>query len=90
MEFAKLEAHWGAEQELREAVEDIEGLADEGLTWRVSQAARAKLDAEKGPEGARAEGVIAPNGVELDKEELDHAKKTWASIDFSRGGKARQ
>lgn len=90
MEFAKLEAHWGAEQELREAVEDIEGLADEGLTWRVGQAARARLDAEKGPEATRAEGVIAPNGVELDKEELDHAKKIWASIDFTRGGKARQ
>lgn len=90
MEFAKLEAHWGAEQELREAEEDIEGLADEGLTWRVSQAARARAEAEKGPEASRADGVIAPNGVELDREELDHAQKTWASIDFSRGGKARQ
>jgi DNA primase len=89
MEFAKLEAHWGAEQELREAVEDIEGLADEGLTWRVSQAARARVEADRGPEAARAEGVIAPNGVELDREELDHAQKTWASIDFTRGGKSR-
>lgn len=89
MELAKLAAHWGAEVELREAVEDIEGLVDEGLTWRIGQAARALRDADKGPEAARAEGVIAPNGVELDREELDHAQKIWDSIDFSRGGKAR-
>ena len=90
MELAKLAAHWGAELELREASEDIEGLVDEGLTWRVSQAARARRDAEKGPEAARADGVKAANGVELDREELDHAQKTWDSIDFSRGGKARK
>ena len=90
MELAKLAAYWGAELELREATEDIEGLVDEGLTWRLGQAARARRDADKGPEAARAEGVIAPNGVELDREELDHAQKIWDSIDFSRGGKARK
>lgn len=89
MELAKLQAHWGAEQELREAVEDLDHLADEGLTWRLKQAGQARRDAEKGPEGARADGVMAPNGVEMNKDELDHAQKTWASIDFTRGGKAR-
>ncbi len=90
MELAKLLAQWGAEAELRDAAEEIGGLADEGLTWRVSQATRAVADAEKGPEAARAEGVVAANGVELDREELDHAKRTWDSIDFTRGGKARK
>lgn len=90
MELAKLLAQWGAEAEMRDAAEEIGGLADEGLTWRVSQAARAVADAEKGPEAARAEGVVAANGVELDREELDHAKRTWDSIDFTRGGKARK
>ena len=89
MELSKLEAYWGAEQELREACEDIEALADEGLTWRLAQANRARTEADRGPEAARAEGVIAPNGVEMDKDELEHAKKTWASIDFSKGGRAR-
>lgn len=88
-ELAKLQAHWGIEQELREAVEDIDSLPDEGLTWRLGQAALARLDAEKGPESARAEGVIAANGVELDREELNHAKRVWDSIDFTRGGKSR-
>ncbi|MEH7829496.1 DNA primase [Gemmobacter denitrificans] len=90
MEFAKLQAQWGAVQELREASEDIEALADEGLTWRVAQAARAVAEAEKGPEAARADGVLAENGVEMDREELDHARQTWANIDFTRGGKARK
>lgn len=89
MELAKLEADQGFEQELREAVEDIGALADEGLTWRLSEAARARANAERGPEAARSEGVIAPNGVELDRDELDHARRVWDSIDFSRGGKAR-
>lgn len=89
MELAKLQAHWGAEQELREAVEDLDHLADEGLTWRLKQASQALRDADRGPEASRAEGVIAPNGVEMNKDELDHAQKTWASIDFTRGGKAR-
>lgn len=89
MEFAKLEAYWGHAQEMREAAEDIEALADEGLTWRLGQAARARAEADRGPEAARAEGVVAPNGVEMDREELDHAKKIWASIDFTKGGKSR-
>lgn len=46
-EFAKLEARRGHEQEIAEAMEDVEGLADEGLTWRVSQAVAAQQRAEK-------------------------------------------
>ncbi|PPB80136.1 DNA primase [Albidovulum inexpectatum] len=41
-ELAKLEARRGAEEELAEAVEDIESLANEGLTWRLSQAVDAR------------------------------------------------
>ncbi|MCJ8139682.1 DNA primase [Falsirhodobacter halotolerans] len=41
-EFAKLDAARGTEIEIREAMEDMEGLADEGLTWRLAQAAEAR------------------------------------------------
>lgn len=41
-EFAKLDAVRGTEIEIREAMEDMEGLADEGLTWRLAQAAEAR------------------------------------------------
>lgn len=41
-ELAKLEARRGAEAEVAEAMQDLTGLADEGLTWRLSQAAEAR------------------------------------------------
>ncbi len=46
-EFAKLEARRGAQVEIAEAMEDLTGLADEGLTWRLSRAAEARHLAER-------------------------------------------
>jgi DNA primase len=40
-ELAKLDARRGARREIEDAVEDVDGLPDEGLTWRLSQAADA-------------------------------------------------
>jgi DNA primase len=48
-ELAKLEAHRGARKEIEDAVEDLSGLADEGLTWRLSQAALARHRADNPP-----------------------------------------
>ena len=45
-ELAKLEAHRGAAREIEDAVQDLSGLADEGLTWRLSQAAAARHKAD--------------------------------------------
>ena len=39
--LAKLEARRSARQEIEDAMEDMTGLADEGLTWRLSKAAEA-------------------------------------------------
>jgi DNA primase len=39
--FAKLDARRGARREIADAAEDLTGLADEGVTWRLSQAAAA-------------------------------------------------
>ena len=46
-ELAKLEARRGARREIADAVEDMEGLPDEGLTWRLSQAADARHRSER-------------------------------------------
>jgi DNA primase len=46
-ELAKLEARRGMEAEVAEAMEDLAGLADEGLTWRLGQAAEARHRAER-------------------------------------------
>jgi len=40
-EFAKLEARRAARREIAEAMDEVEALADEGLTWRLGQAAEA-------------------------------------------------
>lgn len=46
-ELAKLEARRGARAEIEDAAEDLAGLADEGLTWRLGQAAEARHRAER-------------------------------------------
>jgi DNA primase len=46
-ELAKLEARRGARREIADAVEDMDGLPDEGLTWRLSQAADARHRSER-------------------------------------------
>ncbi len=46
-ELAKLEARRGARREIEDAMEDMDGLPDEGLTWRLSQAAEARHKSEK-------------------------------------------
>ncbi|MES2334430.1 MAG: DNA primase [Pseudomonadota bacterium] len=52
-ELAKLEARRGARREIEDAMEDMDGLPDEGLTWRLSQAAEARHRSEKsGPSDA--------------------------------------
>lgn len=46
-EFAKLAARRGADREVADAMEDLTGIADEGLTWRLAQAAQARHRAEQ-------------------------------------------
>ncbi len=45
--LAKLTARRGALREIEDAMEDMTGLVDEGLTWRVGQAAQARNRADK-------------------------------------------
>ena len=46
-ELVKHAAILGADVELKEAEQDLEGLADEGLTWRIQQATDARTKATK-------------------------------------------
>ncbi|SNX69267.1 DNA primase [Cereibacter ovatus] len=83
--LAKLEAHRGARQEIRYAEEDVDGLVDEGLTWRLAQANLARFEAERGVQIEGPEAVIAPNGVAMSREELEHRDRTFNQINFTRG-----
>jgi DNA primase len=85
--LANLQAARGAAREIEEAMEDIAGLVDEGLTWRLTQANDARFSALAGPKGKAVEAVVAPNGVQMNKEELDGARSLWDSIQYSRGGR---
>ncbi|MGO4851439.1 DNA primase [Phaeovulum sp. W22_SRMD_FR3] len=88
--MAKLDAYRIARSEIEHAMRDMEALVDEGVTWRLSQAARAIERAHKGPEAESRQSVKASNGLELDKEELDLSRELFSKIDFSRGGKPRK
>lgn len=85
----KLRSARGGRREVKEAVEDLDGLADEGLTWRLAQANEARFSAAKGPEAVKGEGFVAENGVEMDREELEEARNLWDRIDFGRNGRSK-
>ena len=85
----KLRSVRGGRREVNEAVEDLDGLADEGLTWRLAQANEARFSAAKGPEAVKGEGFVADNGVEMDREELEAARNLWDRIDFGRNGRSK-
>ncbi len=46
-ELARLSAERAVRAEVEDAMEDLEGLADEGVTWRLTEATRAKDRAER-------------------------------------------
>jgi DNA primase len=52
-QLAKLASDRALRKEIEEAEDDIDGLADEGLTWRLAQAVRARDDAGRIAETAR-------------------------------------
>ena len=85
--LARLQADRAHRLEIADAEDDVTGVADEGLTWRVSKAAEARHSAARGPQDAKGESVIAPNGIELDRDELNRARSLHDSIDFTRGGR---
>ncbi len=68
-ELAKLSARRGARREVDEAMQDVARLADEGLTWRLSQAAEARNAAGRTTADDKAEYDIAPSGAKMNREE---------------------
>lgn len=86
-DLAKLLALRAWRREVAEAGEEIEGLADEGVTWRITQATKALEQALKPQEADDRATVRAQNGVELDKEELERSRAFFDAIDYSRGGR---
>ncbi|MEH6521703.1 DNA primase [Sulfitobacter sp.] len=86
-ELAKLAAVRGLMAEVNDAADDLTGEADEGLTWRLAEAARAADLAHRAGQEDKAEYVIADNGARLDREQVSKSRNMFDQIDFSKGGK---
>jgi len=87
-ELAKLDAERGAAREIAEAEEDLAGLADEGLTWRLGQAAEARDRAKRGAgQEDKGEYDIGPNGARMSRDERSAFDRLLEQIDFGKGGR---
>jgi DNA primase len=84
-EFAKLTARRGHIREIEDAVEDLGGIADEGLTWRLAQATAAVDKAGRGDNEDKAEYAIGENGTRMKKEEQSAFDQLLAQINFAKG-----
>jgi DNA primase len=86
-ELAKLAARRGHAREVAEAVQDVQGVADEGMTWRLGQAAVAVETKKHADTGQDADVVVADNGLALRKDEVERSRSLLDTIDFTRGGR---
>ena len=86
-ELAKLAAVRGLKDEVSDAADDLSGEADEGVTWRLAEAAKAADRAHRAGQEDRAEYVVADNGARLDRAQVAKSRDMFDQIDFSKGGK---
>ncbi len=84
-EFARLSALRGARRELAEALDDFDDLADEGLTWRLRQAAEANERAGRSQTEDRTEYDVAENGLRLSRQERGALDELLTRIGFATG-----
>ena len=83
-EFAKLTARRGQAREIEDAVEDLGGVADEGLTWRLAEASKAVDQAGRGDNDDRAEYAIGTNGARVKKDELSAFDQLLEQMGFDK------
>ena len=86
-ELAKLEAAQGLQAEISEAAEDLTGVADEGLTWRLAQAAQAAESATRQGQEDTAEYDLGENGAQVSRSERDAFDALMEQIRFSKPGR---
>ncbi len=84
-EFAKLTARRGHAREIEDAVEDLSGIADEGLTYRLAQATKAVDQAGRGDDDDSAEYAVGENGALMKKDEQSAFDQLLEQIGFAKG-----
>jgi DNA primase len=84
-ELAKLDAARGLNEEIAEAVEDLSGPADEGVTWRLSEAARAAdLARRSAQEESNGEFDVGDNGMTMDRDERSALDALLGTIKYEK------
>jgi DNA primase len=87
-ELAKLEAGRSVRREVEDAVGEIAALVDEGLTWRLGEAAKAREAARRGGAGEDKQLYDrADNGALIAREEKDQLEALLRDIDYAKGGR---
>ena len=85
-EVAKLEAMRGVRREVEDAAGDISALVDEGLTWRLGEAARAREAASRGGAGEdKTQYDRADNGVLIARDEKERLEALLREISYDKG-----
>ena len=83
-ELAKLEAARGLDAEIADAAEDLTGVADEGVTWRLSEAARAADKAHRTGQEDKAEYDLAENGARISRDERSALDNLLGKITYAK------
>ncbi|SHL84265.1 DNA primase [Roseovarius litoreus] len=83
-ELSKLEAERGLNAEVREAAEDLAGVADEAVTWRLGQAAEERQRALRSQTEDTTEYDLAENGARISRDERERLEKLLNGITFSK------
>ncbi|APX12351.1 DNA primase [Tateyamaria omphalii] len=83
-ELAKLSAAKGLNAEIADAMQDLEGVADEGVTWRLAQAAQVATQAARSGEEDDAEYETGDNGARISRSERDAFAALMDQISFSK------
>jgi len=84
-ELAKLDAARGLNEEIAEAVEDLSGPADEGVTWRLSEAARAaEMARRSAQEDNNGEFDVGDNGMTMDRDERSALDALLGTIKYEK------
>jgi len=83
-ELAKLDSERGLREEISEAAEDMAGIADEAVTWRLSQAAEARNKALRSQQQETTEYDLGDNGAPIDRGEREQFAAALDKIKFSK------
>jgi DNA primase len=83
-ELAKLKAQRGLSAEIAEAEEELTGVADEAVTWRLQQATETRNRAVRSENEDKAEYDVGKNGARIKREERAALDELLGKISFSK------